>query len=60
MRLEWISASEGDKFARTVSEFTEQVRALGPLDWSTQFDGNGSGGESTRRSDRQRLEEVPA
>ncbi len=30
MRLEWISAAEGDKFARVVSEFTEQLRALGP------------------------------
>ena len=31
LRLEWISASEGEKFARVSNEFTEQVRALGPL-----------------------------
>jgi F420-non-reducing hydrogenase iron-sulfur subunit len=31
LRLEWISASEGEKFARVANEFTEQVRALGPL-----------------------------
>jgi len=30
VRLEWISASEADKFARVVNEFTEQIRALGP------------------------------
>ncbi len=30
MRLEWISASEGQKFAHTMKEFTEQIRALGP------------------------------
>lgn len=30
MRLEWISASEGQKFANTMKEFTEQIRALGP------------------------------
>ena len=30
MRLEWISASEGQKFAGTMKEFTEQIRALGP------------------------------
>jgi Fe-S oxidoreductase/coenzyme F420-reducing hydrogenase delta subunit len=30
MRLEWISASEGQKFAATMKEFTEQVRKLGP------------------------------
>lgn len=29
-RLEWVSASEGSKFARVVSEFTAAVRALGP------------------------------
>jgi len=30
MRLEWISASEGQKFAQTMKDFTEQVRKLGP------------------------------
>jgi F420-non-reducing hydrogenase iron-sulfur subunit len=31
-RLEWISASEGDKVKKVVNEMVEQVRALGPLD----------------------------
>jgi F420-non-reducing hydrogenase iron-sulfur subunit len=31
LRLEWISASEGEKFAKVSTEFTEEVRALGPL-----------------------------
>ncbi len=30
LRLEWISAAEGDKFARTIREMTEQLRMLGP------------------------------
>jgi F420-non-reducing hydrogenase iron-sulfur subunit len=30
-RLEWISASEGDKVRSVVNEMVEQVRALGPL-----------------------------
>ncbi len=30
VRLSWISASEGPRFAQVVSEFTEQIRALGP------------------------------
>ncbi len=34
VRLEWISASEGDKFARVVREFTDQIRDLGPLSWN--------------------------
>lgn len=29
-RLEWISASEGEKFANTVAEFTETIKNLGP------------------------------
>jgi F420-non-reducing hydrogenase iron-sulfur subunit len=33
VRLEWVSASEGDRFARVVRELTETVRALGPLRW---------------------------
>lgn len=30
-RLDWVSASEGDKFSHTVNEITEKVRALGPF-----------------------------
>ncbi|MDI6707449.1 MAG: hydrogenase iron-sulfur subunit [Bacillota bacterium] len=31
LRLEWISASEGEKFADVVNEFTGTIRELGPL-----------------------------
>jgi Fe-S oxidoreductase/coenzyme F420-reducing hydrogenase delta subunit len=31
LRTEWINASERTKFAKTVSEFVEEVRALGPV-----------------------------
>lgn len=31
LRLEWVSASEGARFQAVVTEFTEQIRALGPL-----------------------------
>jgi F420-non-reducing hydrogenase iron-sulfur subunit len=30
LHLEWISGSEGEKFARIASEFTEQLRQMGP------------------------------
>jgi Fe-S oxidoreductase/coenzyme F420-reducing hydrogenase delta subunit len=30
IRLEWISASEGAKFANVMHEFTEKIRGLGP------------------------------
>ena len=29
LRLEWISAGEGARFARVVTEFTEEIRELG-------------------------------
>ena len=35
MRLEWVSAGEGTKFAEVVKEFTEEIRRLGPKEsWS--------------------------
>jgi F420-non-reducing hydrogenase iron-sulfur subunit len=30
LRLEWISASEGQKFAEVMTDFTAQIRDLGP------------------------------
>jgi F420-non-reducing hydrogenase iron-sulfur subunit len=30
LRLEWISASEGSKFAATMKDFTEDLKVLGP------------------------------
>jgi coenzyme F420-reducing hydrogenase delta subunit len=30
LRLEWISGSEGTKFATIMSEFTQQIKELGP------------------------------
>jgi len=35
LRLEWISASEAQKFATASTEFTEELRALGPLQLET-------------------------
>ncbi|NIQ06766.1 MAG: hydrogenase iron-sulfur subunit [Candidatus Korarchaeota archaeon] len=31
VRLEWVSATEGRKFANVVSSFTEELKELGPL-----------------------------
>ncbi len=30
LRLEWIATSEGNKFAQSVSNFTEEITQLGP------------------------------
>lgn len=36
VRLEWISASEGDRFVEVANEMTEKVRGLGPLAWKAR------------------------
>ncbi|MEN3045048.1 MAG: hydrogenase iron-sulfur subunit [Candidatus Hydrothermales bacterium] len=37
LRLEWISASEGEKLQRVVREFTEEIRNLGPISEDRAF-----------------------
>ncbi len=37
VRLEWVSASEGDRFAAMVDNMTQQLKKLGP------FNRNGGG-----------------
>jgi F420-non-reducing hydrogenase iron-sulfur subunit len=32
-RFDYVSASEGEKYAQVVTEMVEAVRALGPLNW---------------------------
>ncbi|HBX70163.1 MAG TPA: hypothetical protein DEH25_12490 [Chloroflexi bacterium] len=36
LRLDWVSASEGERFARIVAEFVEGVRDLGPIQWRVE------------------------
>jgi len=38
LRLDWIAASEGSRFAEVMSEFVGQVKALGPLGSSEELD----------------------
>lgn len=33
LRLDWVSASEGERFSRIATEFVDAVRALGPVKW---------------------------
>lgn len=45
LRLEWISAGQGRRFAEVIEEFTEEIRRLGPSPIKTnqggiQIDGN--------------------
>jgi F420-non-reducing hydrogenase iron-sulfur subunit len=34
VRLEWVSASEGERYARVVENMTDALRTLGPLNWN--------------------------
>ena len=38
VRLEWISAAEGERYAQVVRSMTEQVRSLGPLNWKHEME----------------------
>lgn len=38
VRLEWVSASEGGKYAQVAREMTEDIRSLGPLNWKAKVE----------------------
>lgn len=37
VRLEWVSASEGNKFVSVVSEMTEKLRKMGPINLNLEL-----------------------
>ena len=41
LRLEWISAAEGVRFAEIVNDFSKKLKELGPLGNGEGIDGNG-------------------
>jgi F420-non-reducing hydrogenase iron-sulfur subunit len=47
VRLEWVSASEGQRFADIVNDMTERVRALGPSPVKAALEAD-AGGEVIR------------
>jgi len=36
VRLDWVSASEGEKYATLINDMTEKIRALGPFNNNTE------------------------
>ncbi|HUK28742.1 MAG TPA: hydrogenase iron-sulfur subunit [Candidatus Acidoferrales bacterium] len=38
VRLEWVSASEGERYASVVRSMTEEIRNLGPLNWKRNME----------------------
>ena len=41
LRLEWVSASEGNRFAEVMNDFSKKVKAMGPLGTGEGEQGNG-------------------
>ena len=37
LHLVWVSSAEGPRFAKEMTEFTEQIHSLGPLNWNYQW-----------------------
>ena len=38
IRLQWASAAEGAQLAAAINEMVEQIREMGPLNWSAHWD----------------------
>jgi len=45
LRLDWVSASEGERFSRIAEEFTGAVRALGQVHWQVIQEGRQAHGQ---------------
>ena len=59
VQLIWASASEGIILAEAVNRMTEQIRALGPLNWQEKVLGGGNGhGHPATIEPAQEAEEV--
>ena len=37
LNLLWVSAAEGPRFAEGITQFTERIRDLGPLNYSSEW-----------------------
>jgi F420-non-reducing hydrogenase iron-sulfur subunit len=40
LRLEWVSAAEGEKFAEVVKQVTAEISEMGPLNWTEVMEAN--------------------
>ena len=47
IKLVWASAAEGVKLAQEITDMVEEVRALGPLNWTEHQNGFGPTEEQT-------------
>jgi F420-non-reducing hydrogenase iron-sulfur subunit len=60
IRLDWVSASEGERFSRIVNDFIEEVKPLGPAKWRTKVSDRHMPNHRFEVSDSERLEHLLA
>jgi F420-non-reducing hydrogenase iron-sulfur subunit len=60
VKLVWASAAEGVRLAHEITKMVEEVRALGPLNWSANLDGNGTEAAAVGQPEAPAEEEVTA
>ena len=62
LRLQWASAAEGVQLAEAINEMIDQVRALGPLQWGSNWSEDGHRLEALEKMAQEHAEamEVPA
>ena len=62
VRLQWASAAEGVQLAQAINEMIDQVRALGPLNWSRNWADDAEAEAAIARLPEEHAEamEVPA
>jgi heterodisulfide reductase subunit D len=60
LRTEWINASERTKFAKAVSEFVEEVRALGPIPMRKRAKVSPRTNDETKQEVKQLIEDTGA
>ena len=62
LRLVWASAAEGQHLAESIDQFAADVRQMGPLNWSSNWEENGQRAQALEEIVREHAEamEVPA
>jgi coenzyme F420-reducing hydrogenase delta subunit/ferredoxin len=58
LRLDWVSASEGERFSRIVNDFIASVKPLGPAKWRTNVSDRHMPNHRFEVSESERLENL--
>jgi F420-non-reducing hydrogenase iron-sulfur subunit len=56
LRLIWASAAEGQHLAESIDQFVADVRQMGPLNWSSNWEENGQRAQALEEIVREHAE----